>query len=186
MIYLDNLEVEGNEMNKPHGIIVFGLNGSGKTTLGKELARILNFKYMDIEDYHFEKSKIPYTVERSREDCLNLMLDDIEKHHSFVISSVTGDFGNIIPKFYELAVYVFAPLELRLKRIRERMYVQHGNRVLEGGDMYEQSQKFIDFVASRSLTSIEKWAETLTCPVIHIDGSEDWRVNALNIVKQFF
>ncbi|MDR7855204.1 shikimate kinase [Tissierella sp.] len=52
-------------MSKPHGIIVFGANGSGKSTLGRELANLLNFKYMDIEDYHFYKSKIPYTLERS-------------------------------------------------------------------------------------------------------------------------
>jgi shikimate kinase len=74
-------------MNKPHGIIVFGANGSGKSTLGRELARILNFKYMDIEDYHFKKSETPYTVERLHEDCLNLMLADIEKYNSFVLSA---------------------------------------------------------------------------------------------------
>ena len=46
-------------MNKSHGIIVFGANGSGKSTFGRELARVLNFKHMDIEDYYFEKSEIP-------------------------------------------------------------------------------------------------------------------------------
>lgn len=73
-------------------LLFFGANGSGKSTVGHELARVLKYKYMDVEDYHFIKSEIPYTVERSREDCLNLMLVDIEKHHSFVISAVTGDF----------------------------------------------------------------------------------------------
>ena len=72
-------------MSNPQGIIIFGANGSGKTTLGKEVAHILGIKHMDVEDYHFEKSEIPYTVERSREDCLSLMLADIEKHHSFII-----------------------------------------------------------------------------------------------------
>lgn len=71
-------------MRNPHGIIIFGANGSGKTTLGRELANMLNFKHMDIEDYHFEKSQIAYTVERSYEDCLNSILSDIKKHHSFV------------------------------------------------------------------------------------------------------
>ena len=104
-------------MIKPHGIIVFGVNGSGKSTLGRELANILNFKHMDIEEYHFKKSKIPYTVERSREDCLNLMLADINKHRSFVISAVTGDFGDIIMQMYELAVFISAPIELCIKRI---------------------------------------------------------------------
>ena len=173
-------------MDKPHGIIVFGVNGSGKTTLGSELAHILNYKHMDIEDYHFEKSEIPYTVERSREDCLNLMLADIEKYRSFVITAVTGDFGNTIPQLYELAIHISAPIELRLQRIEQRGYEQYGERVLIGGDMYEQRQKFINFVASRSLTSIEQWAETLTCPVIHIDGTEDWRKNAANIAERFY
>ena len=109
-------------MDKPHAIIVFGANGSGKTTLGRRLACILGFKHIDHEDYAFEKSEIPYTVERSREDCLNLILADIEKHRSFVLSAVTGDFGDIIPQYYEFAVYVSAPLELRLEHIKQREY----------------------------------------------------------------
>lgn len=42
-------------MRNPHGIIIFRANGSGETTLGRELANMLNFKHMDIEDYNFEK-----------------------------------------------------------------------------------------------------------------------------------
>lgn len=173
-------------MSKPHGIIVFGANGSGKTTLGRELAHILNFKHMDIEDYHFEKSEIPYTVERSREDCLDLILDDIKKYGSFVITAVTGDFSATISQFYKLAVYISAPIELRLKRVEQRGYEQYGERVLKDGDMYEQNKRFIDFVASRSLKHIEQWAETLACPIIRIDGTKDWHANAANIAEQYY
>jgi len=170
-------------MNDPHGIIVFGANGSGKTTLGKELARVLSFKHMDVEDYHFVKSDIPYTVERSREDCLNLMLADIEKYRSFVITAVTGDFGDVIPSFYKLAVLITAPREIRIERVKQRSVDLHGDRVRDGGDMYESNLKFIDFVSSRSLSGIDQWAETLTCPLIRIDGTIDWRVNAANAAK---
>ncbi|MDD7793144.1 AAA family ATPase [Clostridium sp. 'White wine YQ'] len=168
------------------GIIVFGANGSGKSTLGRELANILNFKYMDIEDYHFEKSEFPYTIERANEDCLNLMLADIKKHHSFVISAVTGDFGDTIPQLYELAVFISAPIELRIKRIEQREYEKHGERIREGGDMHEQHLKFVDFVASRPLSKIEQWGEMLMCPVICVDGTEDWRINAVNIAERFY
>ncbi|MEN6470063.1 MAG: AAA family ATPase [Clostridiaceae bacterium] len=172
-------------MNKPHGIIVFGANGSGKTTLGGELARILNFKHMDIETYAFRESQVPYTDQRSHEECIALMLTDIKKHGSFVISAVTGDFGDTIPLFYELAVFVSAPIDTRIRRIEQRAYGRHGERVREGGDMYEQNLKFIDFVASRSPARIEQWAKTLACPVIHIDGTADWHINAVDIAKQF-
>jgi len=174
-----------HDMSETQGIIVFGANGSGKTTLGRELARILKFKHMDIEDYCFEKSEIPYTQLRSREEFLELMLVDIKKYHSFVISTVIGDLGDIIPEFYQLAVYLSAPFELRMERVKQRSYEQYGERVLQGGDMYEQEQKFFDFVASRSLSKIDRWAETLTCPVVNVDGTLDWRMNASNIANYF-
>ena len=166
-------------MSNPHGIIVFGANGSGKTTLGRELARILSFKHMDHEDYAFDESEIPYTNPRSRDDCLDLMLADIKKHRSFVITAVTGDFGDTILQYYELAVFISAPIELRMKRLDNRAYEQHGERIRKGGDMYEQHLKFLDFAASRSLSRIEQWAKILTCSVICVDGTEDWRTNAL-------
>ena len=172
-------------MNNPHGIIVFGANGSGKTTLGRELAHILSFKHMDVEDYHFEKSDIPYTVERSRDDCLKLMLADIEKYTSFVITAVTGDFGDVIPTYYKLAVLITAPREIRIERVKQRALDQHGDRVRAGGDMYESNAKFIDFVSSRSLSGIDQWAETLTCPIIRVDGTIDWRVNAANAAEVY-
>lgn len=173
-------------MSKTHGIIIFGANGSGKTTLGRELARILNVKHIDHEDYAFEKSNIPYAVERSREDCVNLMLADIEKNGSFVISAVTGDFGDVIPQHYELAVYLSAPKETRIERIKQRAYEQHGERIRKSGDLYEQHLDFVNFVSERSLTPIERWAETLLCPIIHIDGTEDWRINATKIAEQYY
>lgn len=172
-------------MSTPHGIIIFGANGSGKTTLGRELAHILDFKHMDIEDYYFRKSEIPYTNARSREECIDLMLADIKKHRTFVISAVTGDFGETVPQFYKLAVYISAPKEIRMKRIKQREVERFGDRVLEGGDMYEQRQRFHDFVASRSLERIEKWAETLMCPMLRIDGTKDYRKTATDIAAHY-
>ena len=167
------------------GIIVFGANGSGKSTLGRKLAHILNYKYMDIEDYNFIKSEIPYTVVRTREDCLNLMLADIEKYGSFVLSAVVGDFGEEISTMYNFAVFISAPLETRIERIKQRAYEQHGERIRKGGDMYEQHLKFVDFVASRSLSRIEQWAKTLVCPVIYVDGIKPISENTEMIVEEY-
>ena len=112
-------------MSNPCGIIVFGLNGSGKTTLGRELARILNYKHLDAEDYYFRKSEIPYTDVRSRDEVIRLMLADIEKHRGFVIFSVTGDYVKKIMSMYSLAVYINVPTELRIKRVEQRDPLHH-------------------------------------------------------------
>lgn len=42
-----------------------------------------------------------------------------------------------------------------------------------GGDMYEREQRFLAFVASRSMEKTEMWFKTLSCPVIYADGTRD-------------
>ena len=172
-------------MDEPLGIIVFGANGSGKTTLAKELACVLGFKHIDIEDYAFDEAEIPYSKPRSRDKCINLMLADVEKYGKFVFSTCKGDWGDVIPQYYKFAVFLSVPHDLRIERVKKRVYDNHGARVCVGGDMYEQTQKLINFVATRPLSQIENWAETLSCPIIHVDGTTDWRINAENIAKQF-
>lgn len=169
----------------PHGIIIFGANGVGKSTLGRELAQILNFKHMDIEDYYFINSEIPYSMSRTREEVEHLMLSDIEKHDFFIISAVIGDLGEKINSMYDYAVFLSAPLETRIRRIKQRAYEQYGERVCVGGDMYEQELKFVDFVASRSLKKIDIWAKKLTCPIICIDGTKPISENVKHVASEY-
>ena len=170
----------------PNGIIVFGANGSGKSTIGRELARVLNYKFMDHEDYAFEKSEIPYTVKRSREECLRLMLADINEYGSFVLCAVTGDFCEEISSLYDFAVYLSAPHEIRMERIKQRAFERYGERVLEGGDMVERQTAFLDFAAKRPLTRIEQWAKTLVCPVMQVDTTKPVFENVELIAEQYF
>ncbi len=172
-------------MNKVNGIIIFGANGSGKTTLGRELANELGYKHMDIEDYYFLESKIPYSISRSKDECIELMLLDIQKCGSFVISAVAGNLGDEITSYYKLAVFLSTPKEIRMERIKQREIDKFGNRVLMGGDMYERQQKFHKFAATRSLTHIDEWAKTLTCPVIRLDGTLNLSDIVKHVVKEY-
>ena len=73
------------------GICVCGLNGSGKTTLAGALAKELNFKHMDIEQYYFISTDNPYSSSRTREEVELLLLEDIKKNPCFVFSAVNGN-----------------------------------------------------------------------------------------------
>ena len=167
------------------GIIVFGQNGSGKSTVGRELSYVLNYKYMDIEDYNFIESEIPYSKERSRDECRNLMLNDTKKYGSFVLSAVTGDFGDEIVSMYDFGVYITAPIEIRIERVKQRAIKSFGNRVSEGGDMYKANNEFIDFVKRRDLKKPELWLKTLKCPVIFVDGTKAVKENVSLIVQEY-
>lgn len=154
-----------------NGIIVMGLNGSGKSTISRELADLLNYKRMDVEDYYFLDSDIPYTNSRTHEEVKQLMLDDIRIYYNYVLSSVGCNWGSEIVATFKMAVLLHAPLEVRLERINHRELTRFGNRVLEGGDMYESQKRFHDMVASRSAEDIKKQAYSLNCPVLEIDST---------------
>ncbi len=168
------------------GIIICGGNGSGKTTLGRNLSRAVDYKHMDIEDYYFPDAPIPYSKARTREEVCKLMREDIKRYNNFIISAVNGDFGADINSKYKLAVFIDVPLDIRLKRVKQRAYDKFGSRVLEGGDMYEQEQRFFYAVANNYAEKTEKtkeWLKTLSCPVIYLDGTKPIEENVEYIVK---
>lgn len=169
----------------PNGIIVFGANGCGKTTLGCELSRKLNIKHLDVEDYYFEESEIPYSKPRSKDTVIELMLVDIEKCDSFVLSAVTGDYGDKISSMYKLGVFLSVPVDIRLERVERRSLEQYGERVLVGGDMYEQEQEFLEFVKTRNLSIIDEWVKTLACPILHLDGTKAISENIQLIIEKY-
>jgi 2,3-bisphosphoglycerate-dependent phosphoglycerate mutase len=168
-------------MSDPRGILVCGLNGAGKTTLARELAQLLGYKHMDIEDYYFLPSDIPYTRSRTREECISLMLADMEKHPNFVLSAVIGNFGEEVIKRFDLAIIACAPLDVRLARALKRDFDRFGNRALEGGDLYEQQFEFHNKVAARPADYTEQWVKTLSCSVFRIDATRDVQETAKEI-----
>lgn len=154
-----------------NGIIIMGLNGCGKSTICHELANLLNYRCMDVEDYYFLDSDIPYTKSRTREVVKQLILDDIKIYHNYVLSSVGCNWGPEIVSTFKLAILLYAPLQVRLERIKQREITRFGNRVLEGGDMYESQKQFRDMVASRSAEDIKQQACSLSCPVLEINAT---------------
>ena len=166
-----------------HGIAIVGGNGSGKTTLGKYLSDLIGYKHMDVEDYYFLDSNIPYAKARTKEEVQDLILADIETYHRFIVSSVNADMGPRINALYEYIVYIDVPLDTRLERIRKRAFSKFGNRVLTGGDMYEQEEKFFRFVANRTMEKTDTWIQSMSCPVIYIDGRLSIETNA-QLIKE--
>ncbi|MBQ4141019.1 MAG: AAA family ATPase [Clostridia bacterium] len=155
-----------------YGICICGLNGSGKTTLGAALAEKLGYKHMDVEDYYFTRTDNPYASARTRDEVEVLLLEDIKQNPCFVFSAVNGNMNSEINSCYDLVVYLEVPQEIRMKRIRQRAFDKFGDRVLPGGDMYEQEERFFEFAEKRSPEKIEEWLQTLTCRVVKLDGSK--------------
>lgn len=174
----------GNNIGK--GIIVCGLNGTGKSTLGKALAEKLNFHFIDSEELYFGKKGTDYTygASRTRDEVEALLMKEIKEHKDFVFCSVKGDYGERFYPFFRYAVLIEVPKDIRMRRIKERSFRQFGNRMLPGGDLYEQEERFFEFAGSRAENTVEKWVCAVNCPVIRIDGTKTIEENVDFIAGQ--
>ena len=92
-------------------IIVCGANGSGKSTFGRELAKSLNYKFMDIEDYYFPKKESDYKYDYplSKQEVIELLLKDMGANDNFVMAAVTADYGKEVVSHYTLAIIIEVP-----------------------------------------------------------------------------
>ena len=182
------------------GIIVFGASGAGSTTLGKEIALRLKLHYLDIDDYLWcWNTEIPLTIVRPQEERAKLLLDDIRKYPDFVISGTIFSDRELFEPLFDLAVFLSTPADVCAERVRIREQARWGERVFPGGDMYKNTRfhgDFIDYVANAQKYETadvskfgrklhEQWIKDLPCPVLRIDGMNDFSENADLVVTKF-
>ena len=168
------------------GIIICGLNGAGKSTLGKALAEKMNFYFIDNEDLYFPKSDPDYIYAspRTREAVEKLLFREIKEHENFIFASVKGDYGEAVYPFFQYAVLIDVPKDIRIQRVKKRSFQKFGDRMLLGGDLYEQEERFFDLVKSRAENAVEEWVKSLKCPVIRIDGTKSIEENTDFIIER--
>lgn len=110
----------------------------------------MDYHFIDIEDVYFpkENSEYMYSDPRSFEEVENILSNIISENDNLVFVSVTG-----------------------IKRVYERSYIKFGERMCEGGDLYEKEHSYFDFVRSRDENTVENWLSTISCPIIKVDGT---------------
>ena len=113
-----------------------------------------------------------------RREAERLLSGRIKAHENFILASVTGNYGQDITSFFKYAVFVDVARKIRLQRVRSRSFEKFGDRILPGGDLYEQEERFFDFAASRNEKLVEEWIRSLSCPVIRVDGTKPVEENA--------
>ncbi len=170
------------------GIQICGLNGCGKSTLGKALAEKIDFHFIDVENLYFSRTNEtePYTNPKSRKDVESLLIDEVSKHPDFVFSAVKGDYGKDIIPLYDYVIVIEVPKEIRSKRVRHRSFEKFGNKMLPGGDLYNQEKTFLQMVDSRQDDFVSDWLQKVSCPIIKVDGTKPIEDNVQYIIEKIF
>lgn len=180
------------------GIILFGGMGVGDTALGKAVAARLNWPHFDLDSYIWRwDTPLPFTQTRPRDEKIAMLTEDISHHPYFVMSGSMWSFRKAFEPYFDLAVFLTAPAEVRAARIQKREQARWGARVLPGGDMYEsEGSIYKDYMACArsydegpeelfSLAQHEAWARELPCPVLRLDGMRPVEENAVRVVEEY-
>ena len=174
------------------GIMIIGPSGSGKTTLGKIVSQKLKIPYFDVDDYIWRRdTKEPFTVMYKREEKISRLSDDIAEIEHFVMAGSMSSFHQAFDDKFEMMVFLYTTPDIRISRVHERAIKRFGDRVLEGGDMYESHMRFLEdnkryeTDGSPNLSEQEEWLNSMSCVKMRLNGEDSPDYNADLIVNRW-
>jgi adenylate kinase family enzyme len=172
--------IAGDKMAKLNPRIhITGASGCGVTTLGRELAVALGGIALDTDDFYWVPTHPPFQFKRPIEERLRLLRASLPENRAWILSGTLGDWGASLTPRFDLVVFLEAPAEVRIARLRERESRRFGNAaVAPGGYFYSNHEEFIDWAAhydsgtlpGRSRPRHERWLAALPCPVLRLNG----------------
>lgn len=174
------------------GIIIIGPSGSGKTTLGKIAAQKLGYPYFDVDDYIWKQNTdSPYTQMYTRDEKISRLSNDIAPYEHFVMAGSMSSFHYAFDEMFEMMVLLYVSPDIRIERVHKRAIERFGERVLEGGDMYEAHMRFLndnrryEEDGSPNMREQKEWMENMSCVKIELDGAAELEKNADVIVNNW-
>jgi len=159
-------------------IHIFGASGAGTTTIAKNVSEQINYLHFDSDNYFWRPTVDPYTEQRDKKECLELMKRDLHSADDWILSGSIRGWGDELLPLFDLVVFVYVPMQIRIDRLKKREIERYGDRILPTGDRYKDSMEFIEWASAydlgtkngRSLQKHQSWLEKVDCPVVRIEN----------------
>lgn len=161
-------------------IHIFGAAGSGTSTLGKAIASKYGYEFIDVDDYYWLDTPIPFTKSRDKIVRVQMLKDKINSVKDCVVSGAICVWGDELIPYLDVVIKLEVPTDIRVNRLKKREYQRFGSRIEEGGDMYNNHLRFIDWakvydsgdVDVRSNKLHNNWLKKVNCDKLIIDGTK--------------
>lgn len=170
-------------------INLLGASGAGATTLGKALEQKLGWKYLDSDDYYWQKTNPPYEVKVPLAARNKAFLQDIAQHNPVVASGSMVTWGTHWKQIFDLVVFLYVPPDIRMQRLKNREQQRYGNLLAGNPVIHQKMVDFLDWAAQydneafdgRTIVQHQQWLQQLTCPILKIEGdfSTEERINKI-------
>ena len=149
------------------------------TTLGRALAARLDAVHIDTDDHHWLPTDPPYRQKRDVPDRLRRIAAEQARRGKWVVSGTLDAWAEGVADEAELIVFLEAPTEIRIERLRRRERGRFGDSLLPGGAMHETHREFIEWAEQyeqgtqpgRSRPRHERWLAGLATPVVRLDAT---------------
>jgi len=177
-------------INKIH---IFGASGSGTTSLGEGLSQRNGYTHFDTDTYFWEQTIPPFRKKRKIELRQEMLRKDLEKSSSWVLTGSLCGWGDFAIKYFDLAIFLYVPKEIRMKRLNDREIKRYGKDILAPNDSrYKVHQGFIKWAElydtggldMRSKAMHQEWISKLDCPIIRLEGVFSLNTNLNKIIKE--
>ena len=167
-------------------MLIIGASGSGVTTLGEALSKELTIPYFDADFYYWERTDPPFQVRREAAIRDQQLAEDISKEAQWIVGGSLDSWGHFLKEHYELVVYLWLPKEIRATRLMNREKERYGEVISQS------SQEFFDWALSyddsnqpgRNKKRHEQWLQTLSCPVLRIEGAVEVEEKVTMVTQQ--
>lgn len=162
-------------------ILIIGASGTGCSTLGEILSDKLSISFFDGDDYYWLDTDPPYKLKRDLADKQQMLKKDLDKVDSWIFSGSPESWAPFILEMITHVVFIYLPWEVRKERIIQREAKRFGERILEGGDMYESHKDFLKWsqgydtnnVGGRTLYRHTTLIGSIDKPIFTVDIDEN-------------
>lgn len=163
----------------PCRLHITGASGTGTTTLGRALATAWSVPHADVDDYFWVPTSPPYTTKRGVPQRLHLMEEMFTGRGAWVLSGSLMGWGDPVAEHFDAVVFLSVDHDMRMERLHARELTRYGTSIHVGGEREAAHREFMDWASGyedpdfdgRNRARHERWLDTLTCPVLRLDGT---------------
>ena len=168
-------------MTQSSRLYIRGASCSGVSTLGQSLSAHLGVPQLDVDSFYWLPTDPPFTTKRPPEDRVRMIQAEQARTNGWILSGSFIGWGEALVEDVDMIIYVYTPTEVRMQRLDAREAQRHGARILPGGDMHLAHLAFRDWAShyddpafsGRNRAQHERWLNTLSVPVLRLDGAQD-------------
>jgi len=161
-------------------IHITGASGTGVSTLGRALADKLAISFVDTDDAYWMPTDPRFTAKRPVPDRL-VALQEAQGPGGWVVAGSLCGWGDRAIANLDLIVFLSAPKDQRIERLKRRERAWFGDRIDPGGDMERIHREFIAWAeqyddphfTGRSRVMHESWLMEQEAPLLRLEGTDD-------------